>query len=92
MEFDIFYYENDLSTIKNNPRIILSNPSVLHVLSEIINQTPNSIDVNQYSNNEITNCLLMIDVIKLCNNKISLNTPYFYRKRFTYIKEIYFTC
>ena len=34
MEFDIFYYENDISTIKNkkNPRIILSNPSVLHVL------------------------------------------------------------
>jgi len=46
MEFDIFYYENYISTIKNkkNPRIILSNPSVLHVLSDIINQTPNSID------------------------------------------------
>ena len=44
MEYDIFYYENDISTIKNNPRIILSNPSVLHVLSDIINQTPNSID------------------------------------------------
>lgn len=41
MEFDIFYYENDISTIKNkkNPRIILSNPSVLRVLSDIINQT-----------------------------------------------------
>jgi len=37
MEFDIFYYENDISTIKNNPRIILSNSSVLHVLSDIIN-------------------------------------------------------
>ena len=76
MEFDIFYYENYISTIKNkkNPRIILSNPSVLHVLSDIINQTPNSIDINQYSNNEITNSLLMIDAIKLCNNKLSLNS------------------
>ena len=57
MEFDIFYYENDISTIKNNPRIILSNPTDLHVLSDIITHTPNSIDINQYSNHAITKSL-----------------------------------
>ena len=87
MEFDIFYYENDISTIKNNPRIILSNPSVLHVLSDIINQTPNSIDINQYSNNEITNSLLMIDAIKLCNNKLSLNIPIFIERDLPILKK-----
>ena len=87
MEFDIFYYENDISTIKNNPRIILSNSSVLHVLSDIINQTPNSIDINQYSNNEITNSLLMIDAIKLCNNKLSLNIPIFIERDLPILKK-----
>ena len=89
MEFDIFYYENDISTIKNkkNPRIILSNPSVLRVLSDIINQTPNSIDINQYSNNEITNSLLMIDAIKLCNNKLSLNIPIFIERDLPILKK-----
>ena len=87
MEFDIFYYENDISTIKNNPRIILSNPSVLHVLSDIINQTPNSIDINQYSKNEITNSLLMIDAIKLCNNKLSLNIPIFIERDLPILKK-----
>ncbi len=87
MEFDIFYYENDISTIKNNPRIILSDPSVLHVLSDIINQTPNSIDINQYSKNEITNSLLMIDAIKLCNNKLSLNIPIFIERDLPILKK-----
>ena len=82
MEFDIFYYENDISTInnRNNPRIILSDPSVLHVLSDIINCPPNSIDINQYSNKEILNHLLAIEAIKLYDNKLSLNIPIFIEK------------
>ena len=82
MEFDIFYYENDISTInnRNNPRIILSDPSVLHVLSDIINCPPNSIDINQYSNKEILNRLLAIEAIKLYDNKLSLNIPIFIEK------------
>ena len=82
MEFDIFYYENDISMIKdnNNPRIILNDPSVFQVLSDIINCLPNSIDINQYSNKEIINRLLTIEVIKLHDNKLSLNIPIFIEK------------
>ena len=85
MEFDIFYYENDISMIKdnNNPRIILNDPSVFQVLSDIINCLPNSIDINQYPNKEIINRLLTIEVIKY---------SYIYRKRLTYFKTIYFAC
>ena len=89
MEFDIFYYENDISMIKdnNNPRIILNDPSVFQVLSDIINCLPNSIDINQYSNKEIINRLLTIEVIKLHDNKLSLNIPIFIEKDLPILKR-----
>ena len=89
MEFDIFYYENDISMIKdnNNPRIILNDPSVFKVLSDIINCLPNSIDINQYSNKEIINRLLTIEVIKLHDNKLSLNIPIFIEKDLPILKR-----
>ena len=91
MKFKKYFFENfsaDTPFDRNNPRYVLSLDGTDSVLDKIIANKPYTLTINDFSDMEMVNALLHIEVLQQKKGKLGMAVPFFVEKDAMLLQEL----